>query len=171
MAEVKRGATPSTRARLFGLRHRHRVLMLGPGTVAIGRRPNSDLVLADRQVSRDHARIIIGDQSAAIEDLGSANGVLVNGSKVRGLSRLAAGDQIQIGQQVIEVLGFADDQHAFPGMGDGEETITGTPDDFRRLSTKQPTSQRNGGFGDELTDVKDSRLQSLTARPEAGKRR
>ena len=90
--------------RLFRLRHGHRVLLLGSGTVTLGRRATCDYVLHDSQVSREHARIIVGEQTFAIEDLGSANGVLVNGEPIRGLRRLNNGDTFRIGSQVFEIL-------------------------------------------------------------------
>lgn len=65
-------------------------------------------MLNDRQVSREHARIIVGAESAAVEDLGSSNGISVNGQRVKGLRRLQIGDQIKIGSQLVEVIGFTE---------------------------------------------------------------
>ena len=101
---VTLGSTGSRKSRLFRLKHGHRVLLLGPGMVTLGRRSTCDYVLTDNEVSREHARIIVGDQSFAIEDLGSANGVTVNGEPIRGLRRLNTGDSFQVGSQVFEVL-------------------------------------------------------------------
>lgn len=94
----------SRKSRLFRVKHGHRVLLLGSGTVTLGRRSTCDYVLTDSQVSREHARIIVGEQTFAIEDLGSANGVLVNGAPVSGLRRLNTGDTFQVGGQFFEVL-------------------------------------------------------------------
>jgi pSer/pThr/pTyr-binding forkhead associated (FHA) protein len=66
------------------------------------------LVLDDPQTSREHARVIVGEQSAAIQDLSSGNGVIVNGRRIQGLQRLAVGDRIQIGVHTVEVLGHSD---------------------------------------------------------------
>jgi pSer/pThr/pTyr-binding forkhead associated (FHA) protein len=104
----RKSGFPARGPRFFGLRHQNRVVMMPAGTLTIGRRDSCDLVIDDKLVSREHARIIISEQSAAIEDLGSANGVLVNGRLIQGLQRLSAGDQIDIGHQVIEVIGFRD---------------------------------------------------------------
>lgn len=98
------GSSSARKPRLFRLRHGHRVLLLGSGTVTLGRRASCDYVLHDSQVSREHARIIVGEQTFAIEDLGSANGVLVNGEPIRGLRRLNSGDTFRIGSQVFEIL-------------------------------------------------------------------
>jgi len=98
------GSTSSRKSRLFRVKHGHRVLLLGSGTVTLGRRSSCDYVLTDSQVSREHARIIVGEQTFAIEDLGSANGVLVNGAPITGLRRLNTGDTFQVGAQLFEVL-------------------------------------------------------------------
>ncbi len=81
-----------------------RVLLLSPGSITIGRKQSCDLVLDDPQASRVHARVIVGEQSAAIQDMSSGNGVMVNGKRIQGLQRLDVGDRIQIGSHTIEVL-------------------------------------------------------------------
>ena len=92
------------RNRLLRLKLGFRTLLLSPGTITIGRKHTCDLVLDDPQISREHARVIVGDASAAIQDLSSGNGVHVNGRRIQGLQRLAVGDRIQIGVHTIEVL-------------------------------------------------------------------
>lgn len=97
--------TPSTkRPSLFRMRHGHRELLLGSGTITLGRKASCDYVLNDTQVSREHARIIVGEQTFAVEDLGSANGVYVNDAKVHGLKRLNDGDVLRIGSQIFNIL-------------------------------------------------------------------
>lgn len=96
------------RNRLLRLKLGFRTLLLSPGTITIGRKHTCDFVLDDPQTSREHARVIVGEQSAAIQDLSSGNGVLVNGRRIQGLQRLAVGDRIQIGVHTIEVLSHSD---------------------------------------------------------------
>ena len=64
--------------------------------VLIGRVPESDIILPDRQVSRRHARIFRQGDVYYIEDLGSKNGTWVNGQPLRGVRPLEDGDEIQI---------------------------------------------------------------------------
>ncbi len=64
--------------------------------VVIGRQEDCDIILADRQVSRHHARVFWRNESYYIEDLGSKNGTHVNGQAVFGAVRLEDGDEIQI---------------------------------------------------------------------------
>ncbi len=57
---------------------------LSPGSYRVGRLPDNDLVLDSPKVSRHHARLSISPQGGvSIEDLGSANGVLVEERKVQ----------------------------------------------------------------------------------------
>jgi pSer/pThr/pTyr-binding forkhead associated (FHA) protein len=124
----------------------HRVLLLGPGTIKVGRHTSCELRLADVRVSRVHARIIIGDQTAAVEDLGSSNGVLVNSKRVEGLRRLSGGDKIQIGAQIIEVIGFSETPDV-GGSADWADSATVTTPLRRLIADDAPTKY------DDATDV------------------
>jgi pSer/pThr/pTyr-binding forkhead associated (FHA) protein len=57
-------------------------IYLGENEVVIGRIPDCDIQLLVDNVSRMHARIIYRNEEYQIEDLGSMNGVYVNGIKV-----------------------------------------------------------------------------------------
>src|SRR6187399_642646 len=96
------------RNRLLRLKMGFRTLLLSAGSITIGRKSTCDLVLDDPQISREHARVIVSDASAAIQDLSSGNGVNVNGKRIQGLHRLVIGDRIQIGVHTIEVIGPSD---------------------------------------------------------------
>ncbi|MEM9074692.1 MAG: FHA domain-containing protein [Myxococcota bacterium] len=69
--------------------------------VVIGRSPDCQVTIEDPLVSRRHARILIDEESAQIEDLGSRNGVVVNGEKVEGARPLSDGDRIRLGTQEL----------------------------------------------------------------------
>jgi len=71
------------------------------GQFVVGRSADCQLSLDDPLVSRRHALLTVGAQGVAIEDLGSRNGVLVNGNKIEGQRRLADGDRITIGGQTM----------------------------------------------------------------------
>ena len=62
----------------------------------IGRASWNDLVLANMAVSRAHARIVTEPGGLAIEDLGSRNGVIVEGSRTERAS-LAPGAMVRLG--------------------------------------------------------------------------
>lgn len=62
----------------------------------IGRGHECDLVVADRQVSREHAEIRKSHAGYQLEDLGSKNGTHLNGVRIDGPALLQDGDEIQI---------------------------------------------------------------------------
>jgi len=79
-------------------------LLQGP-VVTIGRRADQDIVLIDPSVSRSHARIELGPAGVAILDLGSTNGTVINGQRLRAArALLRGGERIEIGAVVLEFL-------------------------------------------------------------------
>lgn len=62
----------------------------------IGRSPRNDICIAEASVSRQHAEIFLSARGYTIRDLGSNNGVFVNGQKVVE-QLLASGDVIELG--------------------------------------------------------------------------
>lgn len=78
---------------------RYRVSAQG---LLIGRGPGNHVSIHDQQVSRRHARIWVEDTGLNIEDMGSRNGILLNG-KVTRRSAVKPGDIIAIGQAVIQI--------------------------------------------------------------------
>ncbi len=66
--------------------------------VTVGRSVGSDLTLTDPGASRRHARLAVGaDGGAMVEDLGSKNGVRLNGARLPpGPTRIHPGDRLRI---------------------------------------------------------------------------
>lgn len=69
---------------------------LGEETISVGRLPESTIVLADPNVSRQHAEIRPRGTTYVVIDLGSTNGTRVNGIRVD-QHELADGDEIVFG--------------------------------------------------------------------------
>ncbi len=65
--------------------------------ITIGREPGNTIRLTERNVSRSHARLVKRNGDYVVEDLGSYNGVLLNGTRVDSRAELSAGDQLAIG--------------------------------------------------------------------------
>lgn len=74
-----------------------RRLLVAPRGATIGRSRDCDIVLEDSSISRRHAELRPGGEGWTIEDLGSTNGVRVNGSTVHGPQEVRTGDRIEIG--------------------------------------------------------------------------
>lgn len=66
------------------------------GEAVLGREPGCTLVLADRSVSRRHARVYHDGLQWAVEDLGSRNGLHVDGERVES-AILHDGDEFRLG--------------------------------------------------------------------------
>lgn len=71
------------------------------GTYLIGRVDGNDIILPSSNVSRQHARMFIRDSKCFIEDLGSSNGVIVDGQRIQGQRDLGSAAQIRIGDYYL----------------------------------------------------------------------
>ncbi|HET9706164.1 MAG TPA: FHA domain-containing protein [Vicinamibacterales bacterium] len=74
-----------------------RVLPLAEGENVIGRDPSCGVWLDQPGVSRRHARVVVTDDVAEIEDLGSTNGTFVNEIAIGGPRQLRDAEMIQVG--------------------------------------------------------------------------
>jgi hypothetical protein len=85
----------------FRLRFAFQEIDLPLGSFVIGRGRGCQLTLDDPLISREHARIRVAADGVFIEDLGSRNGVFVNGTRSRGVVSLTDGDRIRVGRQEL----------------------------------------------------------------------
>ena len=74
-----------------------REMPLAPGKNLIGRASECQVILASSTVSRHHAQILIAAGEVVLEDLGSKNGTLLNGSRIERTASLRDGDEIRLG--------------------------------------------------------------------------
>jgi hypothetical protein len=74
-----------------------RMVAIPPAGALIGRSPDSDIVIAANEVSRHHAQIAPDRDGWTLLDLGSTNGVRLNGHQVGVPTRLQDGDVIELG--------------------------------------------------------------------------
>ena len=73
--------------------------------ITIGRQDGNTIRLTERNVSRRHARLVKDNGALLIEDLGSYNGVRVNGDKIAGPTKVKEGDLIEIGDYDLGIQG------------------------------------------------------------------
>lgn len=77
---------------------------LNPGVkYVLGRGDDADVIIPDRKASRKHAEIYETNGEFFLKDLGSVNGISLNGEKVK-LKPLHAGDLVQIGGTSLKVV-------------------------------------------------------------------
>jgi len=74
-----------------------RRIMLRPGENILGRDVDGTIDLDSPSVSRRHARIVVSEDNATIEDLDSKNGTYVRRRRVSTVARLADGDDLRLG--------------------------------------------------------------------------
>lgn len=71
--------------------------VLAEGINILGRGRECQLCINDPRLSRNHARFVLTGSTVHVEDIGSRNGVLINGSRIVSPTLLATGDVIVCG--------------------------------------------------------------------------
>jgi pSer/pThr/pTyr-binding forkhead associated (FHA) protein len=90
-----RGPEPTGRAMVLAENKR---MLVGRSGAVLGRSRECDVTLNDPNVSRRHAEIRPDGRGGwIVEDLGSTNGVKVNGRAISGATRLEPGDRLALG--------------------------------------------------------------------------
>lgn len=112
----------------------------------IGKDPQAcDVIFQDLSVSREHARIAIDDEdNVSIEDLGSRNGVIVNGELISEKQLLASQDLVALGTTTFLVVDRREPRETIispamempkkrPEKGAATEEEEGQPKDWKDL--------------------------------------
>lgn len=87
-----------------------RQIGLAMGDNLIGRSPEARITVSSTRVSRRHAQIVVTDEGASIEDLGSRNGTFVAGRRIEGRVGLEDQDEIVIGPATLIFLAAGYDE-------------------------------------------------------------
>ncbi len=83
-----------------------REIALAPGEHILGRSKDATVFVDDAGVSRQHARITIDERGATLEDLGSKNRTMLNGSAITCPTTLDDGDVIVLGATALKFRVF-----------------------------------------------------------------
>jgi hypothetical protein len=92
---------PDPRRRSARVRVDGRTSVLSSGGAVLGRSREADVQVDDQNVSRKHAELRPSGASWTVRDLGSTNGVKVNGRRIQGAQSLRSGDTITLGTSDI----------------------------------------------------------------------
>jgi pSer/pThr/pTyr-binding forkhead associated (FHA) protein len=108
-------------------------------------------------VSRRHARVGVEEHRVTVEDLGSMNGVFVNGARVTAVRDLFDGDWITIGNEEIEV--------AVGETGRGRVAIEtqADPETVKPSSDQELAQMRLSPPGDERPTERSRTLEILSS--------
>jgi predicted component of type VI protein secretion system len=117
-------------------------LLLDKPILLVGRHPECDIQIDSRKISRRHCCIAQVADYLVVRDLGSTNGVRINGVRVAE-GKLAEGDELVIGASRFRVS-WADDVHAnHPTVRPGE-AVDPAEDDLLE-SSDQPVALAEPG--------------------------
>ena len=94
----------SAELKVVGGKHVGQVIPLNRRKFLIGREQDCQLRPNSEMVSRHHCVFSVDDYSVRLRDLGSTNGTLVNGERIRKDVVLVAGDKIVIGNLEFELV-------------------------------------------------------------------
>jgi pSer/pThr/pTyr-binding forkhead associated (FHA) protein len=91
--------------RLLSLDARPKDFLLAVGKNTVGRHPDNDVVIPSTYVSLRHCAVLVSaDGGCFIQDLGSRNGVHVEGERIGHPLELRQGDVIRLGDQLLVLL-------------------------------------------------------------------
>ena len=107
----------------------------------LGRDESADIRVDEKKVSRRHANFRVIDDELWVEDLGSSNGVRLNGRKIDRRARFSGADQIRVGGYVITP------KHVPPVTGSAARELSGDSAD--------PTSSRSEAEPPKLLGLDD----------------
>lgn len=117
----------------------------------IGRSTRCDVTIADRFLSRLHARLVAGEDGWQIEDLGSRNGTFVNGRRVEDPTPVVAGDVIALSASEIKILPTPRETASSGATTDvpsSDRLLRSAAEVLRRTETPPPDG--DGDFEDAL---------------------
>jgi len=125
------------------------IYLLQDEEVIIGRDQTCQICFEDRTLSRQHARVLTKGDNLTIEDLGSVNGILVNGVRSSS-SELKVDDRLTLGKVELLVRPATDDtpqakRLSHPLSPGDEPTLPHQPDDQQLFqpSDTEPASVMN----------------------------
>jgi DNA-binding winged helix-turn-helix (wHTH) protein len=90
---------------------------LAPGETILGRDRGAAVFLDDASVSRRHARVVVDDGGATLEDLGSKNGTRIGEKRIESPEPLADGDQIRVGSVALTLRVYPMPDSTLTGAG------------------------------------------------------
>lgn len=109
-----------------------REVPLAKAGVTLGRDDSADVRVDDKKVSRRHATFKLIDGLPWVEDLGSANGIRLNGKKVDKRARVTTEDEVKVGSYQVRIKDVG---------GEGTGSAIDEPEDLEASRPPTGTAQ------------------------------
>jgi hypothetical protein len=125
------------------------IVPLGKEAITIGRQQGNTIQLTEKNVSRRHARLFPEGETWVLEDLGSYNGVKVNGRAVEGRVSMREGDVVQIGDYHLALTEDVERRslnydRPRSAANDGEPMLASSSTNLPRLSPDELAALSSG---------------------------
>lgn len=95
---------PVRRMARWRLRFNLQEIDLRPGRIVLGRAAECPITIEDALVSRHHAELLVTASAVFLRDLGSRNGVRINGVRITEPTELRPNDRVRLGRDEIVIL-------------------------------------------------------------------
>jgi hypothetical protein len=98
------GGVTRTLLGLKGPGRKREIVIWDTDQITIGRNPESDIIVDEEEVSRNHAVLIRGHADFFVQDLETANGTDINGGRMMSRHTLQTKDVVQVGTLEITFI-------------------------------------------------------------------
>lgn len=137
-------------------------IKLVAATISFGKGDDNDIVLEDAAISKRHGEISFKDGSFFITDLGSTNGIIIDGEEIS-THRLRPGDRIEIGT----LTGVFSDESTAPKEDTPAATQQSIPSN--RTAPKVGPARSKKDPRTDTRDAQDTPYPKVPRLPSAGK--
>jgi hypothetical protein len=152
-------------------KHKGRKVKLATDRIVVGRAEDAQIRVGSTDVSRHHCELLPTAHGVLVNDLGSANGTLVNGEAIATEFLLAPGNTLTVGPMIFRLLpkvpakvpAASSEQRAEQGLSDDE--ITGWLTD--EIDKFQSDTTVIGGLGQD-TQAEEPAPAEVRVREESG---
>lgn len=137
---------------------RKRLIPIDRAVILVGRSAECDVVITTSQkISRQHCCLVQSDQSYFVRDLGSMNGVWLNGEKVNREAEMKAGDRLCIGDVEFKLFTNVKVESKKQLRTDGvtEEDLASQAIRTNSIGEDSESENEEGPFAPELQDVEE----------------
>ena len=152
----------------------HKPILIDRAVILVGRGADCDVVLnSSKKISRKHCCLVQSDQSFLIHDLGSTNGVWVNGKRVDRESEMTDGDRVAIADVQFQFFREGLQQSAADAAAQIQESVVSVSPDQPGHGDPENVIESigDGLLDDDLIDIDDVEIIADTlSRPPISQR-